>query len=200
MRSERIVVGLDEAALTAWFPAAEFVITSTDAPGSDLIVVALGPDGLSDPIRADCPVIGVASQIDRSLTQRMLSAGVSGVVSRNDPAMLPAAARAVAAGFIVVPVNARQALVRPTFTAREKQILGLVVLGSRNREIADRLFISEATVKMHMTNVMRKLGVRSRREAVDLILDPDAGLGAGILTIAAGTGVQSHYGSPDVYS
>jgi DNA-binding CsgD family transcriptional regulator/tetratricopeptide (TPR) repeat protein len=51
-------------------------------------------------------------------------------------------------------------------TAREVEILGLVVEGLRNREIAQRLFLSPRTVEKHVSAIMRKLGARSRGEAV----------------------------------
>ncbi|HEY1280208.1 MAG TPA: response regulator transcription factor, partial [Acidimicrobiales bacterium] len=51
-------------------------------------------------------------------------------------------------------------------TARESEALALLVSGLRNREIADAMFVSTDTVKTHLANVYRKLGVRNRAEAV----------------------------------
>jgi ATP/maltotriose-dependent transcriptional regulator MalT len=51
-------------------------------------------------------------------------------------------------------------------TARELEVLRLVAAGGSNREIGRRLFISERTVKSHMTSLMRKLNVASRTAAV----------------------------------
>ena len=48
---------------------------------------------------------------------------------------------------------------------REKEILGLIAQGLRNNEIANVLFISEATVKVHVRHIFEKLGVRTRTEA-----------------------------------
>jgi DNA-binding CsgD family transcriptional regulator/tetratricopeptide (TPR) repeat protein len=53
-------------------------------------------------------------------------------------------------------------------TKREREILGLVRAGLRNREIADRLFISEVTVKVHVRHILEKTGTRSRTEAAVL--------------------------------
>lgn len=50
-------------------------------------------------------------------------------------------------------------------TGRERDVLGLVAEGHTNREIGDRLFISEKTVSVHVSNAMAKLGALSRYEA-----------------------------------
>src|SRR6478609_2630202 len=54
----------------------------------------------------------------------------------------------------------------PVLTAREIEILNLLAAGRTNRELARELFISEATVKSHLTNIYGKLGVESRAGAV----------------------------------
>jgi two-component system, NarL family, nitrate/nitrite response regulator NarL len=57
---------------------------------------------------------------------------------------------------------------RSTLTAREKQVLDLASQGLKNREIAESLELSTATVKYHMTQIVRKWGVRNRVEAIVL--------------------------------
>ncbi len=52
-----------------------------------------------------------------------------------------------------------------TLTPREVEILRLIAAGARNRAIADKLVISERTVKVHVTNILGKLSVSSRTEA-----------------------------------
>jgi pimeloyl-ACP methyl ester carboxylesterase/DNA-binding CsgD family transcriptional regulator len=54
----------------------------------------------------------------------------------------------------------------PSLTVREREILGLVASGANNQEIADRLFISEKTVRNHLTAVFDKIGVSSRSQAI----------------------------------
>jgi two-component system NarL family response regulator len=55
---------------------------------------------------------------------------------------------------------------KPTLTGRELEVLGLVANGKTSRQIGDLLFISENTVKNHIRNVLDKLGLHSRNEAV----------------------------------
>lgn len=55
-------------------------------------------------------------------------------------------------------------------TEREKEILALMVEGLQNLEIAGRLVVSQSTVKFHVSNILSKLGVTSRTEAVALAL------------------------------
>ncbi len=88
---------------------------------------------------------------------------------------------AVAAGQVCVPRNHWRQIEAPALSSREKQILGLVVMGYMNSQIAEQLFLAESTVKSHLSSAFAKLGVRSRHEAVSLIVDPERGLSMGIL-------------------
>lgn len=115
--------------------------------------------------------------------RRCLRLGVAGFVERArlDAVLVPTV-RAVAVGQSVVPLQAQDSSA-PHLTNREKQVLGLVVMGLGNAEIAERLYVAESTVKSHLNTAFAKLGVSSRNHAVALILDPQSGLGSGILTI-----------------
>jgi two-component system NarL family response regulator len=55
---------------------------------------------------------------------------------------------------------------KPTLTGRELEVLGLVADGKTSRQIGDLLYISENTVKNHIRNILDKLGLHSRNEAV----------------------------------
>ena len=60
------------------------------------------------------------------------------------------------------------ALRRLGLTGREAEVLGLLTEGRTNRQIGDALFISEKTASVHVTNLLRKLGVGSRVEAAEM--------------------------------
>jgi len=91
----------------------------------------------------------------------------------------------VRAGQIAVPSRRALSGVQPGLSTREKQVMGLVALGFSNGEIASRLFVAESTVKSHLSSAFGKLGVRSRHEAVDLIVNPAFGLSIGIMSLGA---------------
>jgi DNA-binding NarL/FixJ family response regulator len=61
----------------------------------------------------------------------------------------------------------------PLLTHRQQEVLRLVGEGLSNAEIAERLFLSESTVKQHLRKAYRLLGVRNRTEAVRLLRDND---------------------------
>jgi DNA-binding NarL/FixJ family response regulator len=115
----------------------------------------------------------------------LIESGWSAVVEKRELARtLPAAVWTATTEQVVVPGGVRRTRSAPVFSRREKQVLGLVVMGLSNAEIAEKLFIAESTVKSHLSAAFGKLGVRSRNEAVNLILDPERGLGPGILRIS----------------
>jgi DNA-binding NarL/FixJ family response regulator len=60
----------------------------------------------------------------------------------------------------------REQLPAPVLTARELEVLKLVARGMSNRDVADQLYISENTVKNHVRNILEKLHLHSRMEAV----------------------------------
>jgi DNA-binding NarL/FixJ family response regulator len=124
--------------------------------------------------------------------RRALLAGAAGIVYANEVAhTLAATARAILAGQLAVPsALGRQIAPRP-LSHREKQILGLVVLGLTNREIANRLFLAESTIKTHLSSSFRKIDARSRAEAVARIQDPESGYGPGVLALVNGFGATA---------
>jgi DNA-binding NarL/FixJ family response regulator len=112
-----------------------------------------------------------------------MRAGASGFLLKNSPpAQLAEAVRVVAAGDALLSPEITRRLIadyvrRPRpgagvpaplaeLTSRELDVLGLIARGRSNAEIAGALFLSEATVKTHVTRVLSKLGVRDRVQAV----------------------------------
>ena len=113
------------------------------------------------------------------------SAGVSGVVLEDHVAeSIVVTLYAVAAGQMVIPKALWERAEKPVLSTREKQTLAMVVMGFSNADIARQLFVTEATVKSHLSSAFAKLGVRSRTEATALILDPERGPGMGVLAIS----------------
>jgi DNA-binding NarL/FixJ family response regulator len=111
---------------------------------------------------------------------RAIRAGASGFLLKDsDPEFLLAAIRTVHAGTAVIAPGATRELVErlgrartpapPEFgelTARERDIFLLAARGMSNAEIATREFVSEATVKTHISRVLAKLGLRDRVQLV----------------------------------
>jgi DNA-binding NarL/FixJ family response regulator len=130
------------------------------------------------------PVVVVLEALPSPHLMRALTHHAEGLVLAEalDRA-LPATLEAVLAGQSAHPLAFREHLDRPVLTSREKQVLAMVVLGLPNGDIARKLFLTEASIKAHLTSAFSKLGVRSRDAAAALILDADAGYGPGILRI-----------------
>ncbi len=129
-------------------------------------------------------VVVICADIQRWEVRAVLAAGAVGVVLQEEMAgTLGACLQAVRVGQICVPRQHWRQIAPPALSSREKQILGLVVMGYMNSQIAERLFLAESTVKSHLSSAFGKLGVRSRNEAVNLILDSERGLGMGILAL-----------------
>jgi DNA-binding NarL/FixJ family response regulator len=130
------------------------------------------------------PLVVACPDIERWEVRSALAAGAAGIVLHEsvETALVPCL-RAVLAGQTCVPREQWRQIAPPALSTREKQILGLVVMGYMNGQIAEQLFLAESTVKSHLSSAFGKLGVRSRNEAVNLILDPERGLGMGILAL-----------------
>jgi DNA-binding NarL/FixJ family response regulator len=118
-----------------------------------------------------------------------LNAGASGFVLKDEPPeQLIAAVRTVAAGESLLSPEITKSVIkqftrlpRPTrppgfdeLTAREQDIFRLLVVGLSNGEIAERLVITEFTVKSHVTHILQKLGLRDRVQLI--VLAYQAGL------------------------
>jgi len=103
--------------------------------------------------------------------QRALEAGARGYMLKSmPPKELVEAIRQVHAGKKrITPQLAAQLaehLSDEDLTAREIEVLGQIAGGNRNRDIAEKLFITEETVKVHIKHIMEKLGASDRTQAV----------------------------------
>lgn len=118
-----------------------------------------------------------------------IEAGATGYLMKDAPRQeLLRAVRAAAQGESVLsPGIAARVLdqvrqpVKETVSQRELEVLQLIASGSTNREVAERLFISEATVKTHLLHIYAKLGVNDRAAAVGAAFEK------GLLTPGDGT-------------
>lgn len=102
-----------------------------------------------------------------------VEAGACGYLLKDAPAadLIDAVRTASRGGTVLSPVVARRLDQRrrspePALSRRELDVLGLVAEGQPNRDIAQALFLSEATVKSHLVRAFGKLGVASRTAAV----------------------------------
>jgi DNA-binding NarL/FixJ family response regulator len=135
---------------------------------------------------ANSGIVVVCDRIGGNEARSLLAAGAGGlVISREASRTLLPTIEAVRAGQVCVPRRQAPQAERPGLSTREKQVIGLVALGFSNGEIADRLFLAESTVKSHLSSAFAKLGVRSRHEAVELIMNPASGLASGIMSLGA---------------
>jgi DNA-binding NarL/FixJ family response regulator len=131
-----------------------------------------------------CQVVVVSPTAQGTGVRSALGAGAAAFVADAQLELaLALACRSVLAGQVSLPRQLRRCAIRPAFSHREKQVLALVVRGLGNRQIARRLFLSESTVKSHLASAFQKLGVRSRKEAAAILLDPEEGLGTTILAV-----------------
>ena len=125
-------------------------------------------------------VIALTSFKEGDLVKNALEAGAIGYLLKDVSAdELAGAIRAAHAGRATLSPEAAQALVETThqtsapgldLTEREREVLALMVEGLNNTQIAGRLTVSSSTIKSHVSNILAKLGVASRTEAVTLAL------------------------------
>jgi NarL family two-component system response regulator LiaR len=125
-------------------------------------------------------IIALTSFKEKEMVEGALKAGAMSYLLKNVSANeLVTAIRGAVAGQPRLSPEAAQVLIQNVkappaetydLTEREKEILELMVAGLPNTAIAERLVVSQSTVKFHVSNVLSKLGVSSRTEAVALAL------------------------------
>jgi NarL family two-component system response regulator LiaR len=147
----------------------------------DLVMPKMDGATATRAIRERCPqvqVIALTSFKEEELVQGVLQAGAISYLLKNVSAdELVSAIRAAHAGRPILAPEAAQALIHATthppapgqdLTPREREVLALMVMGLNNPDIAQRLVVSQSTVKFHVSSILSKLGATSRTEAVAL--------------------------------
>ena len=132
----------------------------------------------------DTRIIAFSSFVEPELAQAAVEAGVTGYLLKNISAdQLANAIRSANSGFSTLAPEVSQSLAEQTqsepekstydLTKREQDVLKLLMGGLSNAEIGQRLHISKHTVKNYVSNVLDKLEVSSRTEAVSLALQEE---------------------------
>jgi NarL family two-component system response regulator LiaR len=149
----------------------------------DLVMPGMGGVEAIRAIRQQCPasqVVVLTSFAERQYIQAALKAGAISYLQKNVSAEdLASAIRGAAVGRTTLSAEASQVVLSAArnepalgydLTVSEKRLLALMVGGLSNQQIAEELMISLSTVKFHVSNILTKLGVNSRTEAVALAL------------------------------
>jgi NarL family two-component system response regulator LiaR len=121
-------------------------------------------------------IIALTSFKEREYVEGVLKVGATSYLLKNASAdELVSAIRRAVAGLPSLSPEAAQVLIQRVnepaqsgsdLTEHERNLLALMVEGKSNGEIAERLFVSQSTVKFHVSNILSKLGVSGRTEAV----------------------------------
>ncbi len=158
----------------------EKVIPLVAQTGPDVVLLDVrmpGMDGLTvlERLRERYPsvtVVMLSGIDDPALVRAALERGAAAFVLKHvDPRDLASALRQAVRGAMFCLLDAglpvrQNALEQVGLSKRELSILEALQSGGSNQEIAQRLFLAEQTVKFHLTNIYRKLGVSTRTEAV----------------------------------
>lgn len=179
--------------------SADALFASAEAhPEADLLLMDLnmpGAHGFSAlvhlrGVQPQLPVIVVSAREEASVVRRALEHGAAGFIPKSSsPAVIREAIAAVLEGGSWIPAQAEHAeglapeeadvaqRIRE-LTPQQFRVLGMLGTGLLNKQIAHALGVSEATVKAHMTAILRKLGANNRTQAVlmagRLAVDPQA--------------------------
>jgi DNA-binding NarL/FixJ family response regulator len=114
-------------------------------------------------------VVMLSAQNDHQLVTRSIALGAAGYIPKSTPhEVMVSALRLVCSGGLYLPpeVLAGEGPANPQLTARERQVLALMLEGKSNKRICSRLGLAEATVKNHVTAILKALGASNRTEAV----------------------------------
>jgi DNA-binding NarL/FixJ family response regulator len=177
-RVERVVEvdGARDALLAARRDSPALILLDLRMPGGGDTSVLVTQLRLAAPAAR---IAIITAYEDAELIQRCFAAGADGCLLKDTSVVdMRVALQSIARGHRVIDpriaqtlANAHVAVLRGKgtsvkLTQREREVLQLLAEGCSNRLIADRLFISETTVKSHVSALLEKLGARSRLQAV----------------------------------
>ena len=181
---ERALDGLDGVVVVATAGDGAEAVRAAAEHRPDVILMDIQMPGEIDGLDAtreivrqqpDVRVVVLTSYLDRMKIEAAFAAGAIGYKLKDgDPDQLVRAVRAAADGdFPIAPKAARLLLShpsepgppKPALSQRERDVLALVAAGHPNKEIARRLWITERTVKGHLTRIFREIGVDDRTQA-----------------------------------
>ena len=116
-------------------------------------------------------VVMLSAQNDHQLVTRSIALGAAGYIPKSTShEIMVSALRLVCSGGMYLPpevlAGAGPRLAEPQLTARERQVLALMLEGKSNKRIARELDLAETTVKNHVTAILKTLGASNRTEAV----------------------------------
>jgi DNA-binding NarL/FixJ family response regulator len=142
--------------------AATRVITETGAGTKVLVLTTFDLDEyVYDAMRA-----GASGFLLKDVPREQLVAAVR-MVMRDESLLAPTVTKRLIERFVTLPLpNAGIPDSLATLSSREREVFGLLAQGLSNAEIAAQLIVGEATVKTHVANILAKLGLRDRVQAV----------------------------------
>lgn len=158
-----VAEGLGQVVILTTFDRDDYLFSALDAGASGFLLKNAEADDLADAVRA----VGHGhALLAPEVTRRVIEMRVSRASGGNPPHPNPAAGEAptLHRSERTPEPNADSRL--RDLTRREREVLLLLGRGMSNAEIAGELFVGEATVKTHVSNVLMKLGLRDRVQAV----------------------------------
>ncbi|MCC4909529.1 response regulator transcription factor [Microbacterium sp. cx-59] len=159
--TRRIVAGADTSAavlVVTTFDRDDYLFAALEAGASGFLLKNAGPEELLAAVRV---VAAGDALLAPEVTRRVIARFAAGAGAPGSSAV-----GGTGASHVGVPGDAIGE--RAGLTERETEVLRLMAEALSNGEIAHRLFIGEATVKTHVSNVLQKLGARDRVQAVVL--------------------------------
>jgi len=200
---DALLSGQDDIEVIGYSHSAEIALCDLRERRADVVIVDHRLGGAMDgvdlcrritepPYLARC--LAMSASADGESVRSFVCAGASGFLLKHaDPERIVDAVRTVGRGASFIDQRVAELIAqelnpatrgRMLLTAREREILEYVANGLSNREIAVRLCVSTSSVKSYVSNLLRKLGVTHRTEAVAVAARE------GLLAVVSGSGVR----------